>query len=540
MIEMRNSLKFKMGVSLIMSLTTVSFLFTMLMVRNNREELLKQVTAQSGQLSQVVIKSTRFAMLENKPSEILRIIQDVGDQKDIEKVRILSKDGIIIHSSLPMEIGERVDTEAEACMGCHRDEKSMIQSPEFGRARFFSSDEGGHMLGSTAVIHNEPQCTGSGCHDSGEGNMVLGVLDIIYPLDDIEETLRSNTYRIFGLSLGFILLAGLLVGYLVNRLIYLPLRDLERGSASLAEGNLEKQIPVRSKDEFGQLAQSFNSMTAALLMSRVDLENWGHTLEHKVKEATKELQLAQAETARSEKLASVGLLAAGIAHELNNPLTGVLTFAYLVRKNLEEGSRDAEDLDLVIRETKRCAGIIRRLLDFSREKTPEKAYGNLNSIIEDTVLLVEQPAQVEDIEIILDLDEQLPLIWLDDNLIKQVIMNMLVNARHAIESGGTISIKTRICPAGDCPDNIKPFGDMAEITITDTGCGIPENDLHKIFDPFFTTKDVGKGTGLGLSVSHGTIESHRGTIEVDSIEGKGTEFRIYLAINKKEDSGSNV
>jgi two-component system NtrC family sensor kinase len=509
-------------------------------VRNNREELLQQVIAHSAQLSKVVIKSTRFAMLENKPSQVNQIIQDVGNQKDIEKVRILSKEGFIIHSSLDEEIGTQVDQEAESCMACHRRENFRAESPKIGRARFFNSEDGRRMLGSTAVIHNEPKCANSGCHDSEKDKTVLGVLDIIYPLDDIEKTMRTNTYTIFGLSFGFIILAGLLVSYLVNRLIYLPLRDLDNGAAALAAGNLDKQIPVRSKDEFGHLARSFNSMTLALRNSHVDLENWGHTLEQKVDEAKKELQLAQAETARSEKLASVGLLAAGIAHELNNPLTGVLTFSYLVRKNVPDGSRDADDLDLVIRETKRCAGIIRRLLDFSREKTPEKAYGNLNTIIKDTVLLIEQPAQVEDIEIILNLDEELPLIWLDENLIKQVIMNVLVNARHAIESGGTISIKTSVCRAEDCPESITTFGDMVEISITDTGCGIPESDLQKVFDPFFTTKGVGKGTGLGLSVSYGTVESHRGTIEVDSIEGKGTEFRIYLAINKKKDPESDV
>ena len=234
------------------------------------------------------------------------------------------------------------------------------------------------------------------------------------------------------------------------------------------------------------------------------------------------------------------MLAAGIAHELNNPLTGVLTFAHLVRKNMPDDSRDAEDLDLVIRETKRCAGIIRRLLDFSREKTPEKAYGDLNKIIDDTLQLIEQPVQVENIEIITSLDDGLPLIWLDEDLIKQVIMNMLVNARHAIEGGGSITIETRACDASSCPDSVTTTGRMVEITITDTGCGIPPEDLPKVFDPFFTTKGVGKGTGLGLSVSHGTVEAHRGAIEVESEVGKGTEFRIYLAVDRKAVEGGDV
>ncbi len=254
----------------------------------------------------------------------------------------------------------------------------------------------------------------------------------------------------------------------------------------------------------------------------------------------RELHKAQAESARSEKLASVGLLAAGIAHELNNPLTGVLTFSYLVRKNLPDGSPDAEDLDLVIRETKRCASIIRRLLDFSREKTPEKTFCNLNAAIEDTVQLVAQAAQVNDIEIITELNEELPAVWMDENLIKQVIMNMLVNAQHAIEGEGRISIKTRLLAASECPESVEEPQEMAEVTIIDTGCGISEVDLPRVFDPFFTTKGVGKGTGLGLSVSHGTIEAHGGTIEVDSIVGKGTEFRFYLPTSGPGDPGSNA
>jgi len=540
MLAFRNSLKFKVGFYLMIALIIAVFIFSLVMVRNNRDELLQQVQVNSSQLSRVVISSARFAMLQNQPSHVDRIIQDVGDQDDIEKVRILSKDGVIIHSSDKQEIGRQVDQEAEACLACHLNKQSRLQSPMYGRTRFFSNQHGKRMLGSTAVIHNESTCAGAGCHKTTQEQPILGVLDIIYPLDAIESTMRSNTYTVFALSFGFIILAGILVSYLVHRLIYLPLSDLDNGAERLAMGELDNTIPVRSKDEFGHLAMSFNSMTKALRKSRVDLEDWGRTLEQKVEEATQELHKAQAESARSEKLASVGLLAAGIAHELNNPLTGVLTFSYLVRKNLPDGSPDAEDLDLVIRETKRCASIIRRLLDFSREKTPEKTFYNLNILVDEAVQLIAQAAQVKDIEVITDLDEQLPAIWIDENLIKQVIMNMLVNAQHAIESEGWIKIKTRLISAGECPESITDPQDMVEITITDSGCGIPESDLQRIFDPFFTTKGVGKGTGLGLSVSHGTVESHGGAIEVESIVGKGTEFHIYLPVGAQNGQGSEV
>jgi len=540
MVDMRNSLKFRVGLYLMIALSVAVFIFAMMVVHNNREELLQQVTKNSAQLSRIVISSTRFAMLQNKPSQVSQIIQDVGNQQYIEKVRILGTDGTIIDSSKTDEIGTKVDQESEACLACHLDEKSRRESPLIGRSRFFTNENSKRMLGSTAVIHNEPSCAGAGCHKSTKIQPVLGVLDIVYPLDEIESTLRTNTYTVFGLSFGFIILAGLLVSYMVNRMIYLPLRDLGDGAEKLAAGDLENTIPVRSKDEFGHLATSFNSMTRALRRSHEDLENWGRTLEQKVEEATEELHKAQAETARNEKLASVGLLAAGIAHELNNPLTGVLTFSYLVRKNLPPGSRDAEDLDLVIRETKRCAAIIRRLLDFSREKTPEKTFSNLNTLIAEIMQLTEQAAQVNDIAIVTDLDDQLPAIWLDENLIKQVIMNMLVNAQHAIEGEGRVTIKTRLCAEHECPESINSVGNMVEITIIDTGSGIPEEDLQRIFDPFFTTKGVGRGTGLGLSVSHGTIEAHGGAIEVKSVVGKGTEFRIYLPAGGPAEQGSDV
>ncbi|MBT8048868.1 MAG: HAMP domain-containing protein [Xanthomonadales bacterium] len=532
-----SSLRVKVGVYLVLALSLAVLLFTLLVVRNNRDELRKQVISHAAQLSEVVIKSTRFAMLQNQPAHVDKIIQDVGDQKDIDRVRILSKDGKVIHSSVAEEIGNMVDQEAESCLACHEDEQSKQTSPMFGRPRFFTNIHGERMLGSTAVIHNEPTCSAAGCHASQAEQSVLGVLDIVYPMSQIDSEIRSTTITIVILALGFVILAAILVSLLVQRAVYRPLADLKDGAARLAQGDLEKQIPVRSKDEFGHLAESFNSMTDALRKSRVELEEWGHTLEQKVKDATHELQLAQAEAARGEKLASVGLLAAGIAHELNNPLTGVLTFSHLVRKQMPDGSPEAEDLDLVIKETKRCAVIIRRLLDFAREKTPEKKFSDLNHLVEQTAQLIKQSAQIAEIDVILDLDPSLPEVWIDEDLVKQVIMNLLVNAQHATDRGGSVTVRTRVNTPQHATEEEAASQPMAEVTVTDTGCGIPEENLQRIFDPFFTTKGVGKGTGLGLSVSHGTIAAHGGTIEVDSEMGAGAEFRIYLPLgaNSKEE-----
>jgi two-component system NtrC family sensor kinase len=527
-----NSLKVKVGIYLVVALTIAVVLFTFMVVRNSREALLQQAIGHAAQLSEVITKSTRFAMLQNQPSYVDMILQDVGAQDEIDRVRILSKNGTVIHSSDESEIGTLVDQEAESCLACHLDEESMRASPMLGRPRFFTGRNGEHMLGSTAVIRNEPTCSNGGCHAHPASQSVLGVLDIVYPLGQIDATIRSYTIKIMALALGFVILAAILVSVLVQRVVYRPLGDLKEGSDRLAKGDLEHPIPVRSDDELGQLANSFNSMTRALKKSRAELQEWGRTLEQKVEEAAKELHKAQAETARSEKLASVGLLAAGIAHELNNPLTGILTFSHLVRKQVPDGSPEADDLELVIQETRRCAAIIRRLLDFAREKAPERKYSDINKMIEETAQLIGQSAQVADIEIIMDLDEQLPAVWIDEDLVKQVIMNMLVNAQHAIDSCGEIIVRTRErndYQGGDPGDTLVS---MVEISIIDSGCGISEENLQKIFDPFFTTKGVGKGTGLGLSVSHGTIEAHGGQIEVESKPGTGTEFRIYLPFGR--------
>ena len=323
----------------------------------------------------------------------------------------------------------------------------------------------------------------------------------------------------------------LAVTLLVNRLVYQPLGDLEAGARLVSSGDREHLIPVRRPDEIGHLADSFNRMTLALKDSERGLAEWAHTLERKVEEKTAELRVAEAKTVHAEKLASVGLLAAGIAHEINNPLTGVLTFAHLVRVKLPEGSAEAEDMDIIIRETKRCAGIIRRLLDFAREKKPEITRGDLNAVVRETIQFVEHQAGFQNVAFELGLDPQLPTISLDPNQLKQVIMNLLVNARDAMGERGRLRVCSRRCPSLYSPGTGHRAVPAVELTFTDSGCGIPEDSLPKIFDPFFTSKEPGKGVGLGLSVGYSIIKAHGGTIDVESEVGRGTTFRIVLPVD---------
>jgi len=520
------SLKAKVSLYLTTVLVAVMALFVVLLVQQEREEQLRTLVTHMTQLSQVIARSTRYAMLLDEPDIVDKIIQDIAKQEGIQRVRVVRKNGVIAHSNQPAEIGRNIDKDAEHCSNCHEGERALSDIPNHKKWRLFETPDRRQMLGNMEVIPNEPSCASANCHKHPTSQSVLGVVDITYSLDKVNETMRAHVVNMIAVSVGFILLVSLSLGWLLHRLIYLPLADLDKGAQRLASGNFDNAIPVRGNDEFGNLARSSNAMMAALKKSRQDLEGWVETLEEKVRDRTEELRLAEAEVARGEKLAAIGQLAAGLAHELNNPLTGVLTFTSLMRNKMPAGSQDAEDLDLVIRETKRCASIIRRLLDFAREKTPEKAQVDVNQLVQDTVRFVERSAALQQIEIVLDLDPDLPQLSVDADLIKQVLMNILVNGQQAIEEGGRITVRSRLLSARRLQGG--ESGPAVEIAISDTGCGIPKANLQRIFDPFFTSKEVGKGTGLGLSVSYGIVRSHGGEIEVESTVGEGSTFRICL------------
>jgi two-component system NtrC family sensor kinase len=527
---LRENLKLKVSLYLIIALSTAMVLFTLLIVKHQVEELENEISRHVMQISEVIVKSTRYAMLLNKRDIAEKIIQDIGRQKGIERVRVMNKDGTIIHSNRSAEIGYSIDQQAEPCVKCHQTIKPLEQVPDDMRWTIYRTPEGTRSLSTMQAIRNEPSCSSASCHEHPASQSVLGIVDVAYSLEEIDQKRNTHTVYLIGFSLGFIVLVSVSAGVLLQRLIYLPLKDLESGAKKIALGELDQNILVRNDDEFGRVAGAFNLMTKALKKSRFEMQELVQTLEMKVEERTQELRVAEAEVAQGEKLASVGLLASGIAHELNNPLTGVLTFTSLLRKKMDEGSQDAEDLDLVIRETKRCASIIKRLLDFAREKVPVKGFFNLNQLIEDTVRFIDRPASLQNIEITTELDPDLPLVWGDADLIKQVILNILVNAQQAIEDQGKIIVESRRYVSKSPPKPGVERLPMVEIAIKDTGCGIPEANLQRIFDPFFTSKEVGKGTGLGLSVSYGIVKAHGGGIKVESVVGAGTTFRIYLPI----------
>ncbi len=528
------SLKVKLGLYLFGALSVAMVLFTVMLLRQQQEDMQRLASRHVTEISDVIVASTRYAMLVNQRDMTEQIIGDIGRQKGIERVRVINKAGTVSHSSRPAEIGDSVSQKDEPCAHCHLSNEILNKVPDEKRWKIFTAADGHRVLDAMHVIRNEQTCSTASCHQHSPSQSVLGIVDIAYSLDDIDQTTREHAIRIIGVSVGFILLLSLSAGLMLKRMIYVPLKDMESGANKVALGNLDHAIPVRNDDEFGHVAVSFNEMTTALKDSRQQMQELVQTLETKVAERTRDLLAAKAEVAQGEKLASIGVLASGVAHELNNPLTGVLTFASLLRKKALEGTEDAEDLDLVIRETKRCASIIRRLLDFAREKVPVKGYFDLNQVLVDTVRFVERPVSLQQIEIKTALAPNIPNVWGDADLIKQVVLNLLVNAQQAIDGSGNIFVQSRSV----APDRAQNPSTV-EVLVRDTGCGIPQANLERIFDPFFTSKEVGKGTGLGLSVSYGIVKAHGGRITVESVVGEGTTFHLYLPVAPPIDESAN-
>ena len=313
----------------------------------------------------------------------------------------------------------------------------------------------------------------------------------------------------------------LVILFIITSTIINPLRGMVVATNKIAEGDLNHRVEIDFRDEIGQLAHSFNQMTENLKIANANLLQWGKTLEKRVEERTKELREMQDYLIRSEKLASLGKMAAGIAHEINNPLTSILINTHLMLEKCEKKDPDCENLTLIADETSRCAQIVKGLLEFARQNPPEKTKSDINELIDRTTQLLENQASFQNVKIIKNLEAGLPQIQLDKTKIQQVFWNLMLNACAAMPKGGNLTIISRL-------DDDRKY---VEIVFIDAGMGIPRENINKLFDPFFTTKS--SGTGLGLAVSYGIIQQHDGKIEVKSEVGQGSVFTVKLPINEE-------
>jgi two-component system NtrC family sensor kinase len=351
------------------------------------------------------------------------------------------------------------------------------------------------------------------------GILYVGILERPY----IDTTNRV----IFGFSIIAVLCVFVLLAMLAfsTTRITDPLHKMVLATQQIAKGDLSHKLNIASKDEIGVLAQSFNQMTKELKAANEKLIEWGTTLEKKVEERTRELTEMQAHLIQSEKLASLGKLAAGIAHEINNPLGGILIYSHLTLEDMEKDNPQYENLKKIVKETTRCKDIVKGLLEFARPRDPEMILADINEIVEKSLSIMERQALFQNISLKKKYADDLPKIVADGAQLQQVFMNIIINAAEAMDGNGTLSIKT----------SLEGNGDSIDIEFTDTGHGIKEEDKKRLFEPFFTTKEVGKGTGLGLAISYGIIRKHKGTIKVTSQEGKGSAFTVVLPVKKEMD-----
>lgn len=319
-------------------------------------------------------------------------------------------------------------------------------------------------------------------------------------------------------TIGFISIIGITY-YMISN-ITRPIGEMVEATRNITAGRFDQEVYSSAHGEIALLANSFNTMLKSLRQMKADLEEWGRTLEAKVRKRTEELGEMQARVAQSERLASVGMLAAGVAHEINNPLGAILSLTQLTLEDVPEGDPNRENLEEVVRQSERCRGIVRGLLDFSRQSEVRTDLVDLNGIIEETLQMVSKQAMFFNVSIVKNLAPRLPPVVASRSQFHQVFMNIIMNAVQAMDEKGALTLST-------CYNAEK---DSVEVSISDTGRGIPPDQIDRIFDPFFTTKESGHGTGLGLSISYGIITAHHGTIRVESKLGQGTTFTISLPV----------
>lgn len=492
-----------------------------------------QTLAVEGQVKNAAYRASDFirqslyaSMLRNERERTHEMITLLGREPGVETVRIYNKQGVITYSSDEREIGSKVDRQAEACNVCHAAAKPLSAVPTTERARIYRKAGTHRVLGLINPISNEQDCASAACHAHPPSVSVLGVLDVQMSLGALDVEAAAARRRALALAGGVVLLSMALVALIMYRSVYRPIAKLRRGTEQLADGDLDVEIHLKRGDELGLLATSFNRMARSLRDADAELRDWSHTLEDRVRQKTRELEHLNAQLVQVEKTASLGRMAATVAHELNNPLSGILTYAKLsarrIGRLLPEGAdrqRVLDSLELIQSESMRCGNIVRDLLTYARQGSAEFRPAALHELVDRALKLVAHHVELRGITAERDLtlaDDQLRC---DPEQIEQALIALLINAVEATTEGGRLTVRTWSDPAA--PGAVR-------LSVADTGVGITPELQSRIFDPFFSTKNDTKGVGLGLAVVSGIVQRHEGRIEVASSPGHGTTFTITL------------
>jgi two-component system NtrC family sensor kinase len=511
-----------------------------------RSTLEEVSTAAAERMGDVIKRATRHSMLQNNRADLYFTIRTMGAQPGIKRIRIYNQEGRISFSTDPAEVNHLVDKTAEACYGCHAQSAPLTKLARPDRVRFFQDPRDGRVLGLIHPIENDSECSNSACHAHPASQRVLGVLDTQLSMISADAHVAAYARREFLLDLLGMAALLLLCIVLVWMLVQKPVRALMEGTRRFGAGELAYRISVRSSDEIGTLAESFNRMGTELQAAREELSRFAQTLEQHVQEKTAQVQQAMTRMAEMERLVSLGKLAAAVAHEINNPLAGVLTYAKLLGRHMdrerarraaalagasswvaapEETAEQREWLAIIEGETRRCGALVKNLLTFARQVPIEMVETDINGLLERCLRLVQHQLELQNIQWEWNPDGPLS-VYCDSGRVQQVFLAIIVNAVDAMPRGGLLRLDSRLEPAGALPERVV-------IEIADNGAGIAPDVLPHIFEPFFTTKDEARSTGMGLAVAYGIIRQHGGEIRVESQLGQGTAFRIYLPVEAR-------
>lgn len=486
---MFNKISFKIIFSATIATIIIISTFAFFNVRFLEHTLVAEIKRHAIQQAETIKSSVRSAMLSNSREDIDEIIRTIGKQKCIEGVRILNNEGEINYASDSSKIGKMLDKKAEACYTCHATGVPLEKLDMKDRTRIFRiHPDSARTFGVINPIYNEPSCWNSSCHVHPQEQKVLGVLDLTVCLKTMDEELQSAKINMIVFALLAIVLLGALLWFVVRLWVDKPVKKLVRATKEVAAGNLNYTIGHLNDDELGALARSFDNMTR--------------------KTAEARLQLFQ-----SDKMASLGRLAAGVAHEINNPLTGILTYSSFLLKRSKNQPELKSDLEVIVHETKRSREIVKGLLDFARQSVPKKNKANIRHVIERATTVVEHQLNISKVKLQTELAPNLPQVLIDANQMQQVFTNLIVNASHAMcEKGGSILISTKLI-------SLKPYGTAQ---VKQALC--PKG--HNLMDP-----DI-KIAGMSSIKLRAKSGGNEGFINLDPVYGKN-RHKYGILINEK-------
>ncbi len=528
----------RLAQKLILSLTVIVIIVASISgffsVKAQEGQLLDAMILGADQLSNGITSATWHAMLADDRNAAYEVMQTIAAKQGINRIRIFNRDGKIMFSTKPEE-AQRMEKSAEPCSPCHSTLNPLAKVDIPSRARIFSNPDESRRLTMITPIYNEPSCSQAACHAHPIKTKVLGVLEVALDLDRVDKELANVRNRVFAVTGFEILLIALFIIFFTRNFVDIPIRKLIEGTRAVSAMQLDKPIDVKASQELSELARSFNTMRERLKQSIDENDQFTQSLETKVEQRTAQLKAAHQKLLQSDRLASLGQLSASVAHEINNPLSGMLNLSMLMQRILKDDGIPATRIEefrrylsQVVNETSRVGHIVSDLLAFSRRSKPLSGYADLNRIVHATLSLVSHKLKLMNVEIDLHLENDLPKFRGDASQMQQVVINFVMNGAEATSSKG--HGKVTITTTSSKKDN------TIVLEVKDSGDGIPQENLSKIFDPFFTTKGEGKGVGLGLAVVYGIVEAHRGEIEVRSTPGEGTTFTVTLPLSNEEET----